>query len=69
MTTSSDNRDPCVGQTTKLPVGEHWFELTAALPPEPTAALGRWLEQDLLALEHELDRFVTPRSFQKSLRR
>lgn len=64
MTTSSDHRTP-----PPQPSGEHWYELTATLPEKSTEALGDWLDNELRMLEDELERFVTPQSLRKSLRR
>jgi hypothetical protein len=64
MTTSSDHRTPA-----PQPSGDHWAELTATLPEEPTQEFGTWLDHALEMLEDELEQFVTPNSLRKSLRR
>ncbi len=65
MTTSSDHRTP----PAPLPDGKHWHELTATLCPESTDEFSDWLSGELIALEEELSRYVTPNSLRKSLRR
>ncbi|MFK8111951.1 MAG: hypothetical protein AB8B91_07100 [Rubripirellula sp.] len=65
MTTSSDHQTPSAPH----PDGEHWAELTATLAEKPTEEFGHWMDQNLAALESELERLVTPNSLRKSLRR
>lgn len=65
MTDSSDHRTP----PSPRPGGEHWNTLTATLSVESTEEFGTWLSQELKTLEEQLERFVTPNSLLKSLRR
>jgi hypothetical protein len=64
MTTSSQSRTP----QPPGPDGNHWKELTAALP-ESVSVLDRWIDRQLVRLEAEHKDFTTPRSLRKSLHR
>ena len=65
MTTSSNQSVPSAPR----PSGEHWNELTAVLCEDSVLALDRWMDEDLNRLVSELDRFVSPNSLKKTLRR
>ena len=69
MTTSSDHQPSTPQPNHKLAVGEHWYELTATLSHESKEEFGKWLDTELAYLEDDLERFVTPNSLHKSLRR
>lgn len=69
MKTSSDHRDPTKPHSAPSWTGEHWFEMTATLSPESTEAFAQWLNEELTALEEELDSFVTPNSLRRSMHR
>ncbi len=65
MTTSSDNTTP----SDPRPEGAHWTELTATLPRESTEVFGQWLSDDLDLLTEQLERFASPRSILKDIKR
>ena len=65
MTSSSDHRTP----SSPRPGGEHWHTLTATLSAQSTEEFSTWLSLELKVLEEQLDKFVTPNSLLKSLRR
>lgn len=63
MTTSSDSRTPSAPR----PGGDHWRELTAALPPT-LATLDSWFDEQLDELERRNSTFITHRTLRKHLR-
>ncbi len=58
MTTSNNPKTPPTAS------GEHWYELTATLTQQSCELFGDWLNQELAALESELEKFTTERSAQ-----
>ena len=69
MTTSSDHQSSTPQPNQNWAVGEHWYELTATLSHESKEEFSKWLDTELAYLEDDLERFVTPNSLHKSLRR
>ncbi len=65
MTTSSEQSIPSAPR----PDGRHWSELTATLNEDSVLVLDQWIDEDLRRLEEDLERFVSPNSLQKNLRR
>ena len=69
MTTSSDQQPLTPQPRENWASGEHWYELTATLSRESKEAFDKWIDSELAYLEDDLERFVTPNSLHKSLRR
>ena len=69
MTTSSDQQPLAPQPNENWAGGEHWYELTATLSPQSKQEFGKWIDSELAYLEDDLERFVTPNSLRKSLRR
>lgn len=64
MTTSSNNSTHEVPK----PSAEHWNELIAVLPEQNIEQFGDWMDEQLAALDADLDKYVTKVSLRKSLR-
>ena len=64
MTTSSNNST----HEAPKPNAEHWNELIAVLPEQNIEQFGDWMDEQLAALDAELEKYVTKVSLRKSLR-